>query len=230
MADRKTRSHIALLAARLMYDREESEYFTAKRKAARRLGVEFRFRPSSLPSNAEIREQIAALAQLHEGDSRTQNLRDMRVEALRMMRLLDAFRPRLIGSVLTGHIRHGSDIDLHVFSDHLSAVTTILEDQQCQFTVERKRVIKQNEERIFVHIHIRDRFNFELTLYPSDKYHYPFKSSITGKLIERATSPSSKNCSSSIIPASISTPSSPRSKTASIVSSFSSYCFSPWNM
>jgi hypothetical protein len=30
--------HIALLAARLMYDRTESEYFTAKRKAARQLG------------------------------------------------------------------------------------------------------------------------------------------------------------------------------------------------
>src|SRR3954467_751472 len=124
MADERIRRQIALLAARLMYDRTESEYFTAKRKAARQLGVDYRYRPGDLPSNAEIRDQIQALAMLHEGDARPQNLREMRLDALRMMRLLDAFRPRLIGSVLTGHVRRGSDIDLHVFTDHISAITT----------------------------------------------------------------------------------------------------------
>ncbi len=44
-------SKLALLAARLMYDRTEKEYFTAKRKAARQLGVEYRYRPKiSLPT------------------------------------------------------------------------------------------------------------------------------------------------------------------------------------
>jgi hypothetical protein len=38
MPDKRIRQQIALLAARLMYDRTESEYFTAKRKAARQLG------------------------------------------------------------------------------------------------------------------------------------------------------------------------------------------------
>lgn len=55
MADARIRRQIALLAARLMYDRQESEYFTAKRKAARQLGVEYRYRPKDLPSNREIR-------------------------------------------------------------------------------------------------------------------------------------------------------------------------------
>jgi hypothetical protein len=187
MSDVRIRSQIALLAARLIYAREESEYFTAKRKAARQLGVEYRYHPGDLPSNAEIREQIAALAQLYEGDRRQENLLDMRLEALRLMRLLDAFHPRLIGSVLTGHVRKGSDIDLHVFSDHVSAITTVLEEHRMQFNLEKKRVIKQNEERVFTHIHVDDRFNFELTLYSTDKINYPFKSSITGKLIERAS-------------------------------------------
>src|SRR3954464_13301222 len=99
MADERIRRQIALLAARLMYDRQESEYFTAKRKAARQLGVEYRYRPKDLPSNAEIRDHIQSLAQLYEGEQRHQHLRDMRLAALRMMRLLSAFRPRLIGSV-----------------------------------------------------------------------------------------------------------------------------------
>src|SRR5688572_8022544 len=100
MSDERTRQKIAFLAAQLMYEREESEYFTAKRKAARRLGVEYRFRPRDLPSNREIRDQIQALARFYEGDKRRENLRAMRLDALRLMRKLTAFRPRLIGSVL----------------------------------------------------------------------------------------------------------------------------------
>src|SRR5579875_2310815 len=135
MADERLRRQIAFLAAQMMYGRTESEYFTAKRKAAKQLGVEYRHRPGDLPSNKEIRDQIQAMARMHEGPKRLEHLLDMRLDALRFMKLLARFRPRLIGSVLTGH----------------------------------------------------DRKNFELTLYPEDKAHYVFKSSITGKAIERAS-------------------------------------------
>lgn len=190
MADVRIRRQIALLAARLMYERVESEYFTAKRKAARQLGVEYRYRPKDLPSNAEIREQVQALAQLYEGDGRRKNLKSMRLAALRMMRLLEVFRPRLIGSVLTGHIRKGSDIDLHIFSDHTSSVTSTLEDLGVAFEVERKLVRKHGEERVFTHVHLTyGGHEFELTLYDLSQVNYVFKSSITGKAIERASVP-----------------------------------------
>ncbi len=186
MSDVKLRQAIALEAARLMYERVESEYFTAKRKAAKRLcrrGV----KPEDLPSNAEIREQIQLFARLHEGDKRTQHLRDMRLEALRLMRLLRPFRPRLIGSVMTGHVRKGSDIDLHVFCDSPPLLTELLEQAGYQYDLERKQVVKHGEARVFTHVHVFDRFNFELTVYPENKAHYVFKSSITGKAIERAS-------------------------------------------
>lgn len=186
MADEKVRRHIALRAAQLMYERLETEYFTAKRKAAKQLGVAYKFKPGDLPSNAEIRDQIQMLARLYEGDARKDNLRAMRIEALRMMRRLAKFRPRLIGSVLTGHIRTGSDIDLHIFSDSLAAVESALDDNGVPYQIEHKRIIKHDEERIFTHIHLHDRFDFELTLYNEDKVNYPFRSSITGKPIEKA--------------------------------------------
>jgi hypothetical protein len=104
-----------------------------------------------------------------------------------MMRQLARFRPRLIGSVMTGHVRAGSDIDLHVFSDSIEAVTSILDEQGLVYDVERKRVRKHGEERVFTHIHVQDRFPFELTVYAADLAHYVFKSSITGKAIERAS-------------------------------------------
>jgi hypothetical protein len=186
MRDGKLRQAIALEAARLMYERTESEYFTAKRKAARRLCRQW-VKPEDLPSNAEIREQIQLFARLHEGERRTENLRAMRLEALRMMHLLRPFRPRLIGSVMTGHVRKGSDIDLHVFCDAPALITDLLTQAGCQYDVERKQVVKHGESRIFTHIHVHDRFNFELTVYSEDKAHYVFKSSITGKAIERAS-------------------------------------------
>lgn len=169
-----------------MYFREESEYYRAKLKAAGRiLGADLR--PSDLPSNREIREQIEAVARAFEGEKRTKKLGEMRLEALRMMKLLEAFRPKLVGSTLTGHVRRGSDIDIHVFSDSVEAVRLALEQEGLPHEILQKRVVKHGEERTYVHIHVAGRFEFELTIYPSKLVNYRFKSSITGKPMERAS-------------------------------------------
>ncbi len=186
MPSDKLRRRVAWEAARLMYTREESEYFRAKLKAARRVSAGD-LKPSDLPSNREIRDQIQLLARLHEGDGRVENLREMRVEALRVMRLLRPFRPRLIGSTLTGHVRRGSDIDLHVFSDSVEAVCAALDAEGMTYEVERKRVRKHGEERTFTHVHLRDRFDVEVTVYAAKMARYVFRSSITGKPMERAS-------------------------------------------
>src|ERR1017187_5179203 len=111
----------------------------------------------------------------------------MRLAALGMMRHLRRFKPRLIGSVMTGHIRKGSDIDIHVFTNSAGLVADILENEGFSFDVERKAVVKHQESRVFTHIHVQDRFKHELTVYAEDQAHYVFKSSITGKAIERAS-------------------------------------------
>ncbi|MFO0904023.1 MAG: HD domain-containing protein [Pirellulales bacterium] len=186
MNESKLRRQIAWEAARLMYDRQESEYYRAKMKAARRICQGW-VRPADLPSNAEIRDEIQSLARCHEGEQRTVNLLEMRLEALHLLRLLERFRPRLIGSVLTGHIRQGSDIDIHVFSDSLEAVTATLDQEGMVYDVERKKVRKDGEERIYTHIHVQDRFPIELTVYAAKWTSHAFKSSITGKAIERVS-------------------------------------------
>ena len=182
----KLRRQIAWSAARLMYSRQESEYYTAKQKAARQICKGW-VKPADLPSNVEVRDQVQLLARLFEGAARTDNLLAMRLAALAMMRRLAPFRPRLIGSVLTGHVRQGSDIDLHAFSDTAEAVTHLLDQDGVTYVVERKQVRKHGEERIFTHVHLVDGFPFELTLYAADQAHYVSKSSITGKAIERAS-------------------------------------------
>lgn len=186
MSSDKLRRQITFEAARLMYSRQESEYYRAKMKAARKICRGW-VKPADLPANAEIRDEIQRFAALYEGDARFDNLREMRLEALRIMRLLEAFQPRLIGSVLTGHIRRGSDIDIHIFPASIESVTARLDEQGLDYDVERKRVRKEGEERTYRHIHVRDRFHVELTCYSPADVRTVFRSSITGKPIERAS-------------------------------------------
>ena len=186
MANEKLRRQIVFEAARLMYSRRETEYYRAKMKAARQICQGW-VKPSDLPSNREIRDEILRFAYIYEGDNRTDKLRDMRVDALRYMRILSNFRPQIIGSVLTGFIRQGSDIDIHVFSNSIDAIQRVLLEEGVEFVVENKPVRKFGDERIFTHFHIQDRYPIELTMYATDKAHYVFKSSITGKGIERAS-------------------------------------------
>ena len=188
MANEKLRRSIIFEAARMMYERRETEYYRAKMKAARRICHGW-VKPSDLPSNAEIRDEIQRMAWMYEGEKRFDKLREMRIEALRMMRLLEHCRPKIIGSTFTGHVRTGSDIDIHCFVSNTDAVTSVLDLEGMEYDVEFKQVRKHGEERVFTHIYIRDRYPIELTLYTPEKASYVFKSSITGKAMERATLP-----------------------------------------
>jgi len=180
----KLRRQIAWEAARLMHTRDVTEYYQAKQKAARYVQRGW-VKPSDLPSNAEIREQVQILARLHEDASSANSLQGMRTRALWWMRQLAEFHPKLIGSVLTGGIREGSDIDLHVFTNHPDVLSRLLDDLGAAHEMERKRIVKDGETRVFTHIHVRDEFPLELTVYGTSWLGHRFRSSITGKAIER---------------------------------------------
>ncbi len=182
----KLRRQIAFQAARLMYDRQETEYYRAKHKAARMVCRGW-VKPKDLPGNAEIREQVQHLAQMFEGHTRQERLLEMRIAAVSIMRMLDAFPTFLIGSVLTGHVRSGSDIDIHVFSDSIMRVAAVLDQHGLDYKIQEKRIVKNNEKQLYQHIHIRDRFDIELTIYARSKSNTKFISSITLKPIEKAS-------------------------------------------
>jgi hypothetical protein len=178
------RRQLAWEAARLMYSREVAEYYVAKQKAARRLCKGW-VKPADLPTNAEIRDQIQMLARMHEGpETQARRLLEMRLRALWWMRRLSAFHPKLIGSVLQGCIRAGSDIDIHVFAANPHAITVELDDLGVYYELERKRVVRDGEQRVFTHIHVRDEDRVELTVYHPSLLGYRFKSSLTHKPIE----------------------------------------------
>jgi len=71
--------------------------------------------------------------------------------------------------------------------DSSELVTAVLDEEGLQYEVERKLIEKHGESRVFTNVHVHDTFPFELTIYAEGKAHYVFKSSITGKAIERAS-------------------------------------------
>jgi hypothetical protein len=187
------REAITQLAAQIMYGEDVKQYFTAKRLAAKRIlgragarGV--RYRPRDLPSNGEIKEALLELADEIEGESRTRRLFVMRILALETMEELGPFFPRLIGSVATGHVRSGSDIDIHVFADDAEDVVAYVRGRGWVHETQRVSIMKQGKAMDFVHVLLPDLFPIELTVYAPRELRIRPRSSTDGKPIVRIKS------------------------------------------
>lgn len=184
------RAAITQLAAQIMYGEDVKQYFTAKRLAAKRLrekgGVKaLRARPQDLPSNGEIKAALLELVTEIEGDARTQRLFAMRIVALEAMEAMPAFQPRLIGSVATGHVRRGSDIDIHVFAWDAADVEAHVRALGWVHETQRVSILKHGRVMEFTHVHVPDVFPIELTVYPPNELRNRPRSSTDGKPIVR---------------------------------------------
>jgi hypothetical protein len=184
------RAALAQLAAQIMYGEEVKQYFTAKRLAARRLlgrieGKATRYRPHDLPSNGEIKQALLELVTEIEGDGRTQRLFAMRIVALETLEALAEFHPRLIGSVATGHVRSGSDVDLHVFAWHPADVESRVKELGWTYETQFVSILKHGKVMSFTHVHVEDIFPIELTVYPPNELAHRPRSSTDGKPIVR---------------------------------------------
>ena len=183
------REAIAQLAAQIMFGEGVKQYFTAKRLAAKRLirGHEktLRYRPRDLPSNGEIKAALLDLVEEIEGDDRTRRLFAMRIAALEAMTELVPFSPRLIGSVATGHVREGSDVDLHVFATDPEDVIAHVRALRWTFEVQDVSIVKHGRPCEFVHVQVPDVFPLELTVYAPRELRQRPRSSTDGKPIVR---------------------------------------------
>lgn len=182
-----TRLAIAREAARILYREGVRQYFDAKRIASRRVLGGPSYRTGELPSNGEIREQLLALVALAEGEDRPRRLFAMRVEALTVMRALDVWRPRLIGSVWSGHARRGSDIDVHLFGD-LDAVMDDLTTRDWPYDPLEVSIRTPTGFRTYHHLHLTERpFPVELSIYTLAERREVTRSSVDGLPIDRVS-------------------------------------------
>lgn len=127
MADRKLRQSIAAEAARLLQQRKEVDYHSARRKAARWYSRQ-RVSPADLPSFGEIQQEIYALAGLFSAERQHAALSDIRLVAGELLELLSNFEPRLSGSAITGPVLPGAVVEIVAGQGSLSDVSAVLFD------------------------------------------------------------------------------------------------------
>lgn len=144
------KNQVAKEAARLLYYGFASEYYTAKRQAAKSLGVKV------LPTNKEIAEELDQLSDLLEGKQKRECLENLRREALELMNTLKGFNPILVGSVWRGTAHKGSDIDIRVYSDDETAVIeTINQSKYKLIRQERTTKTVGTDKKTYLHIFVK---------------------------------------------------------------------------
>lgn len=131
------RRELAAEAARIMATQGLYNFRVAKQKAAENLGVGS---STALPGNAEIEAALRAYQAFYGGDTHIERIQEKRSTALDLMRMLEPFSPRLVGSVLEGTADQHAPVALHLFSDPTDAVVMHLMDKRINFKNEQRKI------------------------------------------------------------------------------------------
>lgn len=130
------RERITQLAARFMAEDGIDDFALAKRKAARQLGAAD---TQNLPNNSEIEQALRDYQALYQRDEQHHRLRELRMQAVRVMRELAPFDPHLTGAVLTGIAARYSAIQLMLFTDSPKDVELFWLNRNLAFKASEKR-------------------------------------------------------------------------------------------
>lgn len=133
----KLRHQLAQHAARLMAVDGVASFAAAKEKAAQQLGVRD---PRRWPDNREVESALAGYQRLFQCPEQEASLGRLRRAALQAMRALAAFRPRLVGPVLSGTAVEHSPVCLHVFNDTAEEVCLALSEQGIVYRSAQRRL------------------------------------------------------------------------------------------
>lgn len=110
----RLRQQIAVESARLMSEEGVDNFKFARKKAAQNLGID---NDLAYPDHEEILAQLKIHQSLYQATGHEQLLQELRATALKAMKLMQDYLPRLTGSVLMGHAAEHSSIDIHVMAD-----------------------------------------------------------------------------------------------------------------
>lgn len=183
--DQQMRMRIAQEAARLMSEEGVQDFYVAKRKAAQHLGAPD---TRNMPRNQEIETALVAYHRLFGGEERSGHLRALRESAVQAMRFLAGFRPRLVGSVLSGTAGQHADINLHLFADTPEEVSLFLLDNNIPFQPAQKRlrVTRESWQEFPAYEFMAGDYPVELVVFPREGRREAPRSPVDGRPMQRA--------------------------------------------
>lgn len=180
------RRALAQEAARIMSEQGIDDYGLAKRKAAERFGATD---IAVLPKNIEIEAALADHQRLFESTTHSSTLDDLRRTALKAMRLLKAFEPRLVGPVLSGTASAHSEVNLHLFADGAESVAIHLMDNGIPHRMVERR-LRYEPDRLIAYPVIRfvaGEHEIDATVFPVNGIRQSPASPVDGRPMRRAS-------------------------------------------
>jgi hypothetical protein len=179
------RTRIAQEAARLMAEEGVQDFYAAKRKAAQHLGAPD---TRNMPRNQEVEAALQEYQRLFKGSEQQSHLRALRQSAVRAMRFLAGFRPRLVGSVLSGTAGQHADINLHLFADTPEEVSLFLIDNSIPFQPGQKRlrIARETWQDFPAFEFMAGEHPVELVVFPSEGRREAPRSPVDGRPMQRA--------------------------------------------
>ena len=183
--DQQMRTRIAQEAARLMSEEGIQDFYAAKRKAAQHLGAPD---TRNMPRNQEVEAALQEYQRLFRGEQQTGHLRVLREAAVQAMRFLAGFKPRLVGSVLSGTAGRHADINLHLFADTPEEVSLFLMDNSIPFhpVQKRLRISREAWQEFPAYEFMAGEQAVELVVFPSEGRREAPRSPVDGRPMRRA--------------------------------------------
>lgn len=126
---------IVFEAARLICEEGLTDYRAAKQKAAQRLGLGPK---AALPKNSEVEAAVLQRQRLFGGRHYSDRLKRLRETAVRAMKLLAPFEPRLVGGTVNGAVGEAHRVQLHVFSDKAEQLDAFLHDRGIAYELDER--------------------------------------------------------------------------------------------
>ena len=117
------RFQVAHKAAQMMAEEGINDYAFAKRKAAKFFGL---MDGEALPSNDEINDAIKEHQAIFFDEEHEARLKELRLEALSLMKKLSAFNPHLTGPALDGTAGRYPTIHIQLYADSMKEVEFFL--------------------------------------------------------------------------------------------------------
>ncbi len=132
----RVKSKVSQETARIFVEEGIEDYNNAKQKAAERLGLSTKV---NLPGDEEISRAIEEYHRLYRSNTHAHHIKKLRELALNAMGFLEAFYPRLSGSVFEGTAGPHSPIVLQLFMETSEELIIKLINANIPFS-ERKHI------------------------------------------------------------------------------------------
>lgn len=178
------RQRLAQKTAQILLESGARDFYAAKQKAAHQLGATD---TKSLPTNSEIELALSEYQRLFHASTQPEHLSHLREIAIEAMQFLKNFKPRLVGSVLSGTADKHSAIKLHVFADTVESVGFYLDDNKIPNKLGecRLKLAAEQFQNYSTYEFIADDIQIELMVFLARQKQIPL-SPVDGKPMKRA--------------------------------------------